>query len=392
MKYENNPLISIIIPIYNVEPYLRQCIESVRNQTYKNLEIILVDDGSDDGSSLICDNYAKIDNRIIAIHQKNSGSTRSRKNGLAIATGSIAAYVDSDDWIDLDMYEIMIKKMIESQADVVTSGVYREYKTHCINDIETILSGTYSGKKLDIIKNNMIDKEKFFHTNISVHIYNKLFEINLLKEYIFEIPDEISIGDDIACIHPLILAANKISVINQSFYHYRIRTDSIMGKGNEKDFLKLKVLYQYLSEKYEKNYSSVNVSNQLQLLIIYSLLLTCPNKLKYGEKRDLYYYPQIKRNDNIIIYGKSRAGGALVRSLEASNDFNIIAWIDQNNGIEINKYFFEKLEYDYIIIAVYQFSAYNEIYNNLIKFGVSEKKIAKIDTYLMPNMNIIFDI
>lgn len=99
------PLLSIIIPIYNVEKYLKQCIDSVRNQTYQNLEIILVDDGASDDSGAICDEYASTDRRIKVIHKINAGQAEARNTGLEVATGDYITFVDSDDWLDLNLYE-----------------------------------------------------------------------------------------------------------------------------------------------------------------------------------------------------------------------------------------------------------------------------------------------
>ena len=107
------PLISIIVPVYNVEPYINKCVDSILSQTYKNLEVILVDDGSPDNCPKICDNYASIDNRIKVIHQKNAGLSVARNNALDICTGEYVAFVDSDDWIENNLIEIAIGKMQE---------------------------------------------------------------------------------------------------------------------------------------------------------------------------------------------------------------------------------------------------------------------------------------
>ena len=114
-----NPLISIIIPIYNVEDYLDECVQSVIHQTYKNLEIILVDDGSPDRCPQMCDKYAKLDNRIIVIHKKNGGQSDARNAGLKQATGDFLCFVDSDDFIDVTMCEQMLRYQQESDADII---------------------------------------------------------------------------------------------------------------------------------------------------------------------------------------------------------------------------------------------------------------------------------
>ena len=115
-------LISVIVPVYNVENYLDKCIESIVNQTYKNLEIILVDDGSLDSSSKICDEWAVKDNRIKVIHKTNGGVSSARNEGLKNANGDFIAFVDSDDWLELNMYEKLISKQKETNTDIVFSG------------------------------------------------------------------------------------------------------------------------------------------------------------------------------------------------------------------------------------------------------------------------------
>jgi len=124
---ENSSLISIIIPVYNVERYLHQCIDSVINQTYKNLEIILVDDGSSDSCPAICDNYAQKDGRIIVIHKKNEGQSIARNKALKTATGKYIMFVDSDDWIDLDTCEVAVSYAEKFDTDIVFWSYIREY-------------------------------------------------------------------------------------------------------------------------------------------------------------------------------------------------------------------------------------------------------------------------
>lgn len=124
--------ISIIIPVYKVEPYLRQCLDSVVNQTYKNLEIILVDDGSPDNCGAICDEYAKKDERIRVIHKRNEGLPAARNEGIRAATGEWLAFVDSDDWCELDYYEKLIDAVKGHEADIFwAGGGLREYEHTC---------------------------------------------------------------------------------------------------------------------------------------------------------------------------------------------------------------------------------------------------------------------
>lgn len=112
------PLISIIIPVYNVERYLNKCLDSIINQTYKNLEIVLVDDGSTDRSGLICDDYAAKDNRVIVLHKENSGVSEARNIGLKHSTGEFIGFVDGDDYVDRQMYELLLERLESDNSDM----------------------------------------------------------------------------------------------------------------------------------------------------------------------------------------------------------------------------------------------------------------------------------
>ena len=121
---ENKPLISVIVPVYNVQKYVRKSVESILQQTYKNLEIILVDDGSTDESGKICDTLARSDNRVTVIHKKNGGLSDARNAGLDRATGELIGFVDSDDYIEKNMYEVLEERMRINEADISCCGRY----------------------------------------------------------------------------------------------------------------------------------------------------------------------------------------------------------------------------------------------------------------------------
>lgn len=165
----NEELISIIVPVYNVEAYIHQCIKSIIEQSYKNLEIILVDDGSKDKSGKICDDYARKDKRIKVIHKKNGGLSDSRNAGITVATGKYIAFVDSDDWIEKNMYEKMYNECEKFGADICICGFFREYKDKTISecnfgervyDTESALEELIKGRVIkDHVQNILNDKK-----------------------------------------------------------------------------------------------------------------------------------------------------------------------------------------------------------------------------------------
>ena len=152
----NNMLISIIVPIYNIDNYVEQCILSLINQTYRNIEIILVNDGSEDKSGIICEKYAKIDNRIKLINKKNEGLIKARKAGILAATGELISYVDGDDWVSSLMYEKLYRHYQVSSADVIIAGHVEAWSNSVDVQQNPIKCGIYSGDDLRLLYSQMM--------------------------------------------------------------------------------------------------------------------------------------------------------------------------------------------------------------------------------------------
>ena len=169
----STPLVSVIVPIYNTEKYLDRCIKSIVNQTYKNLEIILVDDGSPDNCPSICDNWARIDSRINVIHQKNSGVSAARNAALDLASGEYIGFVDSDDFIEPDMYSLLVQKSVDTDAGCASCGFVFDYidgrDSVLIKSEDFVLNGE------DILKNYIADK--LIRPETANKIYKKSFLI-----------------------------------------------------------------------------------------------------------------------------------------------------------------------------------------------------------------------
>ena len=217
--------ISVIVPIYNVEKYLCKCVDSIINQTYKNLEIILVDDGSPDNCGEICDEYALKDDRIKVIHKENGGLSDARNAGMAIATGDYLGFVDSDDWIEYNMYERLIENLIKFGADISVGGVadvletdggYKQFKT------------TYDGK----IRNYILSKEdamkKYFLGSWSA--WDKIYKKDVFNDIRFPKGE---INEDEAIVLQLLDRCNRICYTNEVFYNYitRPNSNSITASG-----------------------------------------------------------------------------------------------------------------------------------------------------------------
>ena len=240
-----NELVSVVVPVYGVAQYLRQCIDSIINQTYRNLEIILVDDGSTDGSADICDEYAEKDDRIIVIHKENGGLVSARKAGVNRCTGQYTAYVDGDDWISLEYINTLISFDDSRKADMMVCNYIREGKKQTTGD-SYFKSGYYERQALEErVFPKMLYSEGFYEFGISQYPH-KIFKTELLKKYQNKIPDGISLGEDVALTFPMLLECQSIIIYNEPLYHYRFNEEGISLKYRERTIVDSKRLIDYL--------------------------------------------------------------------------------------------------------------------------------------------------
>lgn len=206
--------ISVIVPVYNVRKYIVQCVESLINQTYHNLEIILVDDGSTDRSGDICDEMQKKDNRIKVIHTKNSGLSSARNKGIDMSSGEYIGFVDSDDWVFPEMFEKMLESMKSINADISVCGWIEEF-------CNTARKRCPFDKLLD---NNQAMMALLKNTEIADHAWDKLYRAKLFEGIRY--PDG-KTYEDIRTTYKLFARSNRIIFVPETFYHYRQRKGSI---------------------------------------------------------------------------------------------------------------------------------------------------------------------
>ena len=213
--------VSIIVPVYNIENYIRVCVESILAQTYESFELILVDDGSKDNSGILCDEYAAIDSRVKVIHKENGGVSSARNTGLQQAKGKWIMYVDGDDWIEPDMIESLIETAKATEADLVF-GYYMKY-------------GPYAGNhKLPTWSNDKKDSMSRYIAYMMTTIWGSIAKRSLYTEHSLKSPDGVSYCEDFHLIVRLCHFANKIVNVHRPFYHYRYRPTSIMSNMNRK--------------------------------------------------------------------------------------------------------------------------------------------------------------
>lgn len=213
----DNGLISIIVPVFNVEKYLRRCINSIIKQTYKNLEIIIIDDGSTDGSPVICDDFREKDSRIKVIHQSNGGLSKARNKGIELASGDFIAFVDADDYIAPTMYEELKNNMDEFNSDISICQYYKCFRFFKQTAKGSNNTGVYKFKKKF---DNLYNDNKV----ISYYAWNKLYKKEMFNSISYPVG---LIFEDIYIICDLFESANSISYINKPLYYYTMRRNGI---------------------------------------------------------------------------------------------------------------------------------------------------------------------
>lgn len=216
--------LSIIVPIYKTEPYLRRCIDSILAQTFTDFELILVDDGSPDNCPAICDEYAKNDPRIVVIHKENGGISDARNAGLDIAQGEFIGFVDSDDFIHRQTYEIALKIALEQKADVVQWS-YEQF--HNIHELNSDYFIQMAGINCNIVDSQYIVENYYHEKRFLIHhvLWTKIYKSNIFDSIRF--PKGV-INEDSYVLLQTLDASRKYVIIEEKFYYYYQRLDSIM--------------------------------------------------------------------------------------------------------------------------------------------------------------------
>lgn len=281
MKIVN--MLSVIIPVFNVEEYLEQCIESVLLQKNVSFEVILVDDGSTDKSGTICDAFADKDCRVKVIHQKNTGHTTARQKGFLASSGDYILMIDSDDWIDPDMFQTMMKKASDDDADIVQCN-FRAVKNGTIDEKASMFEEKlYDKKSLETeIYPKMIYGGSSWFFGIAPNMWNKIFKRELVEKYLFRIDDRIKSGEDGLFTYSCFLAAEKVCILNRCFYNYRSREISMCRITDDKRLNQNHILFEYYQKWF---YNNIVLKKQIELYVIWQTLQAVEGLIRNGNIR-----------------------------------------------------------------------------------------------------------
>lgn len=277
-------MFSIIVPVYNVEKYLIQCIDSLLCQTYSNIEIILVDDGSNDNSGKICDKYMQMDSRIKVIHKKNEGLGMARNSGLECATGKYVTFVDSDDFLKKDAIEKLIDAIKRYDADTVIGGYSRvDESGKCIFN-DKFETRCYLGKEVqNILFPRLMGSAPNNKDSIRPSVWNAAYSISIIRENNLRFPSEREyIAEDIVFDIEYYRFSKKVALIDSISYMYRVTPGSLTQTYKPDRYKKIKYLYEYIFKRLDElNYEECVINRARRMFFVYvrmSLNQECTTK------------------------------------------------------------------------------------------------------------------
>ena len=279
-------LVSVIIPAYNASNYIEKCILSVINQTYENIEIIIIDDGSTDSTYKRCCEMKKRDARIRIYHQDNIGLVRTRKASIKFVKGEYIMFVDADDWIDCNMIECMIDCFEQDKVDICSCNIKLEGNQFGMMK-NSFLPGYYGRKEIEeYVINNMICTNNYFTFGILPTICGKLFRKDIFYKYENRVCNEITLGEDAACVYPMIYKEACIFLCENAYYHY-FRNDDSMTLGFSRNQIQGSIkLISYLVSEFSDSVSAID--RQLDYYIYSLTENNILNSLKANSKNDFY--------------------------------------------------------------------------------------------------------
>lgn len=382
-----NPSISVIVPVFNSREYLKECLDSIIEQSFRKFQIILVDDGSTDGSEDICDEYANKDSRIKVIHQRNSGSIKARKSGLKEADGEFIYYVDSDDWIDQRLIENFMDILSQNDVDMIGIGCKREYINGKTLPVSVQFEDGFYDKKE--IRNKIIPRlvitDDFFGRGLELTYWTYLIKKELLRKNLNNLDERIRIGEDVACIYPLWLDVESVYIKTNIYYHHRQRNGSMRSIESPEEYKNLQLLYRVLVNRFKDENEKEILLKGAKYLIWFCILFSGLEKL--DENDGIFPYKSFPKGSKVIVYGAGIFGDKVIKSLVQSKYADITAWVDENylayknkkKTVESPKKICD-LEYDYIIIGVIRADIRKNIRVVLEeKYHIPSEKIIDVD-------------
>lgn len=372
----NLELVSVIIPVYNLEAYVRECIESIQRQTYKNIEIIIVDDGSTDNTISICEEMASKDIRINFIKQNHLGVVTARGRGVKESKGKYIMFVDGDDWIEPNMAERLLENM--KDVDIVCSGMFDEVEPNkVVKKVDKLKKGV---SDIDYILKNMIFEENsdYLHP-LSSFLWNKLYKSEIVKEVYSNLDPSITHGEDSVFLYKYLLKCKSVKILDECYYHYRFRENSASKSIDKKRLINATKIYVSLEDDFRNHKLKDRLLFQLEKWLTHYVGNAVNHDIGFSQYHGFPRFIIDTKNlygKKIILYGAGNMGKDAYRQL-LEFGYDVVLWVDKNwefynkegkNIASIDD--IGKVEYDVIFIAISDEEIVGEVKKELISKGI----------------------
>lgn len=369
------PYLTIIVPVYNTAVFLRQCMDSILAQTFTDVEILCIDDGSTDKSPEILDEYASTDSRIRVIHKANGGLVSVRKLGVEEAKGRYIGFVDSDDWIDTIMYERLCSCAKEHDADFVSSSYWQEGVYSNISR-DAIEAGIYDESRMGLLRNRAIFYLEKHDKGLSGSLCTKIFRAELLKKVMPNIPDKIKVSEDKVTSITFLLDCNVAVILDEAYYHYRINSNSMFHAEDPDYLLNYHIVYNYFKSLYSHKNFTENMRTQAELYIVQFLIKGINTQLGFSFRNLMWIDPDwIEDNalgKRIALCGKGDLGKTYEEQIKNSKSKEFVGYIDIDNKSEVDTCI---SLIDSIVITTKNENNALKTRNQLIENGIEDSKI-----------------
>lgn len=329
----NDILISIIIPIYNAEQYLKDCLDSIINQSLKNYEVIMIDDGSKDNSKLIAKEYVELYNRVRYIYQENKGVSEARNRGIAEARGKYITFVDADDWIEPDMYEIMCNQLESNNSEMVMCNFIKEYEDKSKNEVEELPFEGIKGfdDNDSIISNlikNMIGTKSLNSKSIMASVWRMVFKRDFIEVNNIRFDKNIIIGEDMIFCIGYLKKCKSIIVLDKVLYHYRILQSSAMSRYRENHWEVATIF----NDNLEKSLGDVDIHDKSEI-IAFDLIRSSINSVSMvcKSENEVSKSEKINQIKNICLDSKLRRAIKNIKVSELNTKDKLRIWLLKYN-------------------------------------------------------------
>lgn len=378
------------MPVHNDAPYIRRCVDSILGQTYDALEILLIDDGSTDGSGNICDEYGLKDDRVRVMHKQNEGTVSARGCGLENARGALVGFVDGDDWIDGNMYGELVEFYFRKGCpDIVSSGLALEYPKS--GRQETLMDGAEEGAygRRDI-EQQLVPELIYNHltgkSSILTSVCSKIIDKAVAQKAMGHMRHTLTLGEDGAYVYFLMGCCGSIAVMHKAFYHYEQHEDSQNYKTGIDSIKKLGELNEAMIVGMGRLgwKDDARIGEQVKYYVGDYLCRVIGRQfgLELNPYTYLFPFARCDRNSRILLYGAGVVGRCYERCLERSGFAKEIIWADRDyeklrgRGMNVMPVK-EALQqnYDYIVIAIDNEAAAKSVLDGFLVQGIAEEKI-----------------